>query len=594
MYVEAICPLCFASHVVPEDMRGEALRCEECEEEFVISKKAKRTNKKPSKLREVKPAEEGDEAEVTPVEAAEVADVLPDAALAKAPPKKPKPRAEDEEVLDIPDDAVQGGAPVVKTTPAPKRRRDEDEEEARPKKKRRDDDEEDDDRPRRRPARRGGPSAGLVVGLSAGVVVLLGLCAGGGWWVFFHDDEAKQVAVHDPVKPIQNPPPPPKAEPPKPQPPKEDPPKQDPPKVNPPVVRPPKVDPPKPDPALPWSVKADPPANPVKLPADFTKEIAAPGTFGEVTFPTGPSPVVVVGSNATAGDQREVWNLETGKMNGKVVGTIQGNPHPVVSPDGAHLAFLMTGARRGQVEVWAPASGKVVTAQAGSTFSLELLEFAGTDGLLIGRRNGANMTVKVIDPASGRDEHEFTTPRPSGGRDAVAVSPGGAYLALIDRENLQVYEVKTGALAGQRPVPKAARGGLLTCRGLSFSPDGGELAALLFGGAQAQLVCWDAAKGDVLLDAAVPKAQPQPGWLAVYRGHAIDWVGDRRGWLLYGYTFVDRTKNGAMTALAEPAPFGSPLPRHMVGPAHIATVAAGAKPTERTLAVRAFDPDKPQ
>jgi hypothetical protein len=597
MYVEAICPLCFASHVVPEDMRGETFRCEECEEEFVISKKAKRTNKKPSRLREVKAADEDEAEPVVPVDAAEV---LPEANLVDAPSKKPKPRAENEEVLEIPEDAVQGGAPVVKATPAPKRRREEDEEDDRPKKRRRQDDE--DDRPRRRPARRTGPSAALIVGLSAGGVMLLGLVGIGAYWALSSNDDAKpqQAQAHNPppadnARPNaaenQRPPQPeagkkdqskdpPKTEPPKDNPP---PPKQDPPKL------PPKFDPP----AGVWAVKADPPATAVKMPAAFKKEIPGPGSLPELTFPAGPSPFVAIGSNRAAGDERQVWNLETGQMTGKVLGAIQtqANSHPVLSPDGAHLAFLA--ARRGTVEIWAPTSGKMLTAQVSGAMPTDLFEFAGPDKLLVGHRAGTSLTVKVIDVATAKEDREFQTSRPFGGRDGLAVSPGGAYLAVVERETLNVFDVRTGTRAGQRALTSANGLAPGTCHGLSFSPDGRELAGLFFGANGAQLICWDAVTGEGVSEVSVPKALPQAGWLAVYRGHVLDWVGDRRGWLLYGYTLVDRTKNGAMTALAEPPPSGSPLPRHLVGPGHAVTLVAGAKPGEKVLTVGTFDPDKP-
>ena len=130
---------------------------------------------------------------------------------------------------------------------------------------------------------------------------------------------------------------------------------------------------------------------------------------------------------------------------------------------------------------------------------------------------------------------------------------------------------------------------------MSFSPDGGELAALFFGGAAgAQLICWDAARGDVVSEKAIPQAIPQTGTLAVYRGHAIDWVGDRRGWLLYGYTLVDRTKNGSATFLPQPPGVGNPTPRRLVGPGHVVTMVPAAKPGEKVLTVSTFDPDKPQ
>jgi hypothetical protein len=74
----------------------------------------------------------------------------------------------------------------------------------------------------------------------------------------------------------------------------------------------------------------------------------------------------------------------------------------------------------------------------------------------------------------------------------------------------------------------------------------------------------------------------------------IDWIGERRGWLVYGYTMVQRGKNGTATFLPEPPAVGSPIPRHLVGPEHVATLAAAAKPGEFVLTVNRFDPDKPQ
>jgi hypothetical protein len=590
MYVEAICPLCFASHVVPEDMRGEKFRCEECEEEFIVSKKAKRTSKKPSRLREAQAAEETAE-EVTPVEAAEVAEVLPDAKLADAPPKK-KPRAGDEEVLEIPDDALQAGAPVVKTTPASKRRREDDEEEDRPKKRRRvadDDDEDEDDRPRRSPPRRKGVPVALIVGLCAGAAFLVGMC-GFGCWFAFSDNPQKpeQAQVNNP--PANNPPPKRGENPP----PVVNPPRVDPPKENPPPKkeRPKKEPPPKVEPPVVWNVKADPPAVTVKMPASFKKEIGAPGVFPEITFPDGPSPFVAVGMNLRPGDERQVWNLQTGEMVGKVVGSVPSNHHPILSPNGAHLAF-QSSAKRGTVEIWAPASGKRVSVVIGTTLTPELFTFAGPDQLLIGRRSGVNLTVKVFDAATGKEEREFPTPRPWGGNDALAVSPGGAYLAVVDRADLKVFDVKTGQQVGQRPMPKGPNGASLVCRGLSFSPDGSELAGLFAGIAGMQLTCWDADKGDVVCENSIPKAAPQAGLLAVYRGHVIDWVGDRRGWLVYGYTLVNRGRDGSITALAEPPVVGSPIPRHLVGPGHAVTIVADPKDGKKVLTVSLFDPDKP-
>jgi hypothetical protein len=608
MYVEAICPLCFASHVVPEDMRGEKFRCEECEEEFVISKKAKRTSKKPSRPREVK-AVDGDE-EVAPVEAAEaaeVAEVLPDSQLADKPPKKKARAEDDEEVMEIPDDALQGGAPVLKTKPAPKRRREDDdeEEEERPKKRRREDDEEDgrpkkrrkyaedeDDRPRKRAPRRKGVPGVLIACLCAGAAFLIGLC-GFGYWFAFPDTPEKKAEQAQANKPPANNVPPKAGE--KPPPPDKGPPKVNPPKENPPPKKEPanKEPPPIIDlPAGAWAVKADPPAAPTKMPADFKKEIPAPGRNPEITFAGGQSAFVAVGSNGGPGDERQVWNLQTGEMTGKVVGLVPSISHPILSPDGAHLAFQPSA---GAVDVRPVGPGQAVSIDLGGSLGpLDLLQFAGPGFLLAGRRFNDKTTFALYNVTTGKREREFSAPLTrSYPADSVAVSPGGAYLALADSTTLRVYDLKTGAPIGQRPLPKenGARSG--TCHGLSFSPDGSELAGLFYFVRSPHVIAWDLVRGEVVADVGYPQGRPPATKATAYRGHVIDWVGDRRGWLLFGFTLVDRGKNGTATFLAE-SPGAGPVPRHLVGSGHVVTMGAGAKAGDKVLMVSTFDPDKPQ
>ncbi len=595
MYVEAICPLCFASHVVPEEMRGEKFRCEECEEVFVISKKAKRTNKKPPRPREVKPADEPEQSAASP----EVAEVLPEAKLVDTPPRQ-KPRTDDEEVLEIPEDAVQG-RPAVRTTPTPKRRRDQDEEDDdRPRKRRRPVDDEDDERPRKRPAAsRSGVPVGLVVGLSAGAVLLLGLAGLGAWWALSGSGQDKQPAQAQVRNAPANNGPGQQAmtkqearvEPPRQEPPRVEPPKAEPPRVEPPPpAQPPQKEPPRAEPPAVWTVKADPPAAPVKLPADFKKEIKAPGALAQVVFPRGLSPFVAIGSNLRPDDERQVWNLQTGRMTGKVVGTVptfNGSP-PVLSADGAYVAFHE---RPSTVAVWALGPGKKVSIEVGSAWALgDYVDFAGGK-LLTLRRTGSTLFVQLWDPATGQNVLSFTALTRTTGvtRDSVAISPGGGYLAVVSHEGLAVYELKAGTAVGQRPLPKWGPTPSLTCHGLSFSPDGSELAGLFYGNVPPMhLVCWDVAKGDVVSEASVPQARPPGGTISVYAGHAIDWVGERRGWLLYGYTLVKRGEDGSATFLSQPQQTGSPVPRHLVGPDHVATLAAGA------LTVSRFDPDNPK
>src|SRR5437868_4622140 len=89
MYVEAICPLCLHTHVLRADMRGEAYRCEECEELFIINRKSKLTDRKPPRPRRVRAADDLED-----VSAADEPEVLP---LATETPSRRRRRREDDE-----------------------------------------------------------------------------------------------------------------------------------------------------------------------------------------------------------------------------------------------------------------------------------------------------------------------------------------------------------------------------------------------------------------------------------------------------------------------------------------------------------------
>ena len=313
----------------PTRCAAQTYRCEECEEEFVISKKAKRTDKKPPRPRRSRPPRR-----LRRSRAVEAAEVLPEAKLIDKPPKPKQSRAEDEEVLEIPDDAVQGAAPVVKTAPTARRRRDEDEDEDRPKKRRRQADQDDDDRPRQALPRRSGVPVGLVVGLSAGAVFLFGLLGLGVWWAFPEIPQEKpQAQANNPPannakpKAVEKPPPP-----------KEEP--------------PPKKEPPKKRAAAQGRAAAegvdcqDRSAGRRGQDARRLQEgDPCPRHPAGRRLPRGAEPVRGDRVEPPRGDERQVWNLQTGEMTGKVAGLVSSTSHPVLSADGRTWRSCRRGGR---------------------------------------------------------------------------------------------------------------------------------------------------------------------------------------------------------------------------------------------------------
>jgi hypothetical protein len=572
MYVEAICPLCLAVHIVPEDMRGEKYRCEECEEVFIINRKSRRTSKRPPRPREVKPADEVEEVTLAPAD-----EVLPEAKRADERPKKRRPGDDDDEVFEIPDEAVGGGAP---RTGSPTKRR---------AGRRGDDDEED--RPRKRPARRSGAAVALMIGLGVvGLGVGVGLIYAGIHFAFPEvpaQTGQAQANKDGPDKAPKGPDKEPmKKEPPK----KEPPPDQGPPRTDPPKKEPPKVA------AVLWDLKVDPPVKPLELPAGFTKEIKVPGLTTKAVFPTATSsPCLAVGDNFTPDDVREVWDLQANERVGKVSGSLVSASAPVLSPDGAHLALPAN--RPGAVDVWAVKTNKKVTVEAGSPgFLPELIDFAGPGTLLTANRIGSALQLQVWDADSGRRVREVRVDKPVRGsghvRDTLAISPGGAYLALAVADTLWVYDLKTGQVIGERPLREDFGKRPMDCRGLTFSPDGSELAGIFWGGPRGSVFCWDMARGDFVCEAPLPAGTSVHVALSgAYRGRAIDWLAGRRGWLLYGQLVVER-KPGAGPAAAPAGLQNATAPvSHLIGPEHIATLPGGLG-GNKVLTVTRFDPDK--
>jgi hypothetical protein len=528
MYVEAICPLCLATHILPADMRGTRYRCEECEEVFIVNRRSKRTDKRPPRVRKVRSADEMEE-----VSPADEPDVLPVA------------------------------------TQSPSRRR-----------RRADDDDDDRRRRRTRPRPRG--RRWLVVSLAAVFVVLVWVVGVGVWWYGWgrhdkdtsladdHGQEPPRVAVGKPVEPPE------------------------PKKEQPPPKKEPKEGPRKPDGPPVWRVKADPPAALVRLPDDFKKEFTAPGANTEAVFPTATgSPFVAVGDNSDDKDERQVWDLRTGQMTGKVGGRKYSAERPVLSPDGAHLAVLPFGEKE-IVDVTPLATGKPVRIDTGG-LPTDVVDFAGPGKLLVAGKRDGKAHLRVWDATTGKREKEFDGPPlgtpPTLTRDMVAVSPTGAWLAVVTPDNLWLWDMKTGAAAGQHALPWNGANWLFPCRGLSFSPDGSELAALFQVNGKSRLVCWNLASGGSIFDVTFPALRLWDGAELAYKGQVLGWVGNRRGWLLYGQMFIDRNadKGGPVPAglMAADQPF-----RRMVGPDHIATLPGGLG-GKKTLTISRFDPDKP-
>jgi hypothetical protein len=407
----------------------------------------------------------------------------------------------------------------------------------------------------------------VVLGIAGGVLVLLMVAGMGGWWMWKRWHGNSTVLGPGPTAPVDD------------QPERHNPPPD--------VVKETrredsKVDSrretPKVAPAG-WKAKADPPGTKFAV-GDLKQPIKIGGNNPTVLFPTQSSPFVAV----TAGPQEiQVWDLERGTQSGKVLERWStATVPPALSPDGKYLA-MVSAEHPGKVDVRLvgsvnSTSTDSVTIRVSPTLAVDYFDFCAPGKLLTCHSAAGKKLYQVwrVDTQKA-DQHEVEGPD-FFDRDALAISPGGKYLALAGSESVTLYEIETGAPAGRLDLPKAGATRSWTCRALSFSPDGSTLAGIFrtTTGGKASLLSWDVSlaflRGEYELNT---EGRAPASLTTTYRGHVIDWVGDQEGWLLYGTYALDR--DGKRVGTFTPSkPDEDAGPRRLIGPAHIAVPSLGA------------------
>src|SRR5262249_23267853 len=163
----------------------------------------------------------------------------------------------------------------------------------------------------------------------------------------------------------------------------------------------------------------------------------------------------------------KIWDATTGQE----VHTLKGRPHYV-----AALAFSADGKRLATVSgdgpaIWDPATGeKVVTLPGGHSDATFLVFSADGTHLTIGGVSDQVSFLRVFDTSTGRLAK--TLNGPPNGVHGASLSPDGRRLAVLGRDGtLTVRDTATD----QEVVSR--KGQALWAWGLTYSPDGGLLAA---------------------------------------------------------------------------------------------------------------------
>ncbi len=297
-----------------------------------------------------------------------------------------------------------------------------------------------------------------------------------------------------------------------------------------------------------WLVTADPALNRDPIGDDsIDLKFPKPVTYEIAVYPATPSDFVAIGSNYKSDDNREVWDLRSGKKVGTVhadVGTEKG----ALSPDGKHLALMARS--NDKILLFDTVADKQIAElpiKGGSVYPT--LQFAGNKRL-VRIRQGQPIDVWTIP--SGDLENSIDSPKYLQ-RNSLAVSGGGRFIAMAGRtepgkkDGIRIFDLDEGKLAGVISIASLKLSGNPTSYGLSFSPDGRELAGVFHtyeNGGKIFLVGWDMTTGEEAFQHEADGKLSGKAVSGTNNSPAVRWFPNQKWLFLFGAFVFDREAGG--------------------------------------------------
>ncbi len=293
----------------------------------------------------------------------------------------------------------------------------------------------------------------------------------------------------------------------------------------------------------------------------------------KLVFPAVQSPFVASGPEDTL-YHFQIWNMATAELVGEIR-VHRGATLPIaLSPSGKHLATSAAKNGSNGIYLWSAANGQMVQGFApdGPRGGLEFLAFIDDKHLLAVYLVGADRVAHVWRFADGTLCGRFTVGKMPG-LAALAISPGGQFLAVASGNELSIHELPSGDVAGRISVSRTAGLQTLDCLGLAFSPDMTELAAFCQGQFNSRIVCWSLATG-----AHVVEHVFTTDWIAQATrardptGASIAWLADGQGWLVLDRLLIDRQSGTHLWTVPRTDQRALFVSARVVGPDRLAVV----------------------
>ncbi len=294
-----------------------------------------------------------------------------------------------------------------------------------------------------------------------------------------------------------------------------------------------------------WSIKPDPPAEPLITKAPPTK---IRGAFqAKFIYPNRTSPFVGILEEKEG--RCRLADLRTGEDVATISAEFRVSWPINISPDGKYLAVLNDGDNDVVASVWSFETGKKCAEVDDSHFAIAKRYYFAAPAQLLVTDDDLDATL-IVATNLETNELSWKTKIPRhGAYGDVDISPGGKYVAVGAGRLLYILDAATGNKLETLTLPIPwDRNQPVVSNGVRFSPDSSMLIATC--NMNRMLAGWDMATGERVLNRSYPHS--------VVVGDSsnesiIKWLPDSSGWLLADSALVEATTGAPVWTFPRPA-----------------------------------------